>query len=137
VTQEDRVVIVDIGQSLFRDVPDIFDELHAFPYALNGASWSSDIYSLGRLLQFVATGQEPVECGAPRNRRVVKRQVRQAIRRANPRLLEQSEGIADVIAACLGANGRVPDTFRLRLRIEAMLTQGSSIGSRRRTDACS
>lgn len=120
VTPEGHPVFVDVGQSLFREVMNGAKAFgRNFYRAPEGIGTpSSDLFSLGGLLYFLATGQEPIGL-AHADKEALKQQIVLKIKEANPRLYQDDAGVADVIAMCLRKEDRVQHAGQLLRDIDA------------------
>ena len=107
INSKGEAIIIDFGQSLLVDLFFLFQKVpishkYAAPERrIPGGEWSTaaDIYSLGGLLFFMATGDPPPD---PINdREDLKKEICQRMKKANPELYLANSGIADVIARCL------------------------------------
>jgi hypothetical protein len=114
-----RPVFIDPGQSLFREVMNGAKEFSGFFYrAPEGITTpGSDLFSLGGLLYYLATGKEPIgfsDCADG----VLKQQVALKIKQANLRLYQDDAGVADIIAMCLRKQGRIQHASHLLREID-------------------
>jgi serine/threonine protein kinase len=114
VTPDGQPVFVDVGQALFREVMNGARAFSGnFYRAPEGISTpSSDLFSLGGLLLFVATGEDPIGFTYT-DREVLKQQIALKVKETNPRLYQDDVGVADIIASCLRQDGRVQHASRL------------------------
>lgn len=121
LVRDNKPVFVDVGQSLFREVMKGVEEFSEYFYrAPEGITTpSSDLFSLGGVLYFLATGKNPIGFGAYSDKEVLKRQVALKIKNANPRLYQADAGVADVIAMCFRKQDRVQDAGSLLRTIDA------------------
>jgi serine/threonine protein kinase len=109
----DKAVFIDFGESAFRQatsVSPVYIPLspHEFmaPECRLGDRWPSrraDLYSVGGVLYYLATGQKPDLILSEDNDQL-KRSVTEMIRQNNSSLLAENCGIPDVIARCLRFN---------------------------------
>jgi serine/threonine protein kinase len=115
IDERGQAVFVDVGESLFWEVMNGAQEFSRFFYrAPEGVNTPrSDLFSLGGLFYFLATGKQPIGFNAYDDNEVLKQQVALKIKQANPELYYDDTGIADVIAMCLRKNGRVQDASHL------------------------
>jgi hypothetical protein len=90
--------------------PKVSGSFYRAPEGVNTPS--SDLFSLGGLLFFLATGREPIGFPYTENE-VLKQQIALQIKDANPALYQDDVGVADVIAVCLRREGRVQHAGRL------------------------
>lgn len=105
--QDQAPVLVDFGQSRLVEFwvhnIDEVDRAHEFiaPERLKGQSWDmpADIYSVGGVLFYLATGMPPPP--AEPDVEQLKVLVHEAIRDRNPDLLRENLGIAKIIDKCL------------------------------------
>lgn len=83
------------------------------------SSRRADLYALGGVLYFLATGKSP-ELNLPENAGQLKRYVNDQINSSNPSLLSQNCGIVDIISHCLRQSRdlRIPDAEALLQEIE-------------------
>ncbi len=104
VDQDNHVVLIDFGQALFRDVL-IAGSREPHPYLApeGSAQVSGDIYALGALFYYLATGQEFDRRFLPHHSADLKRLVQDRLDAINPELYRRNPGVADVIARCLRA----------------------------------
>ena len=122
--RDDLPVLVDFGESAFRRVTRVAkSELSVLPHAYmapeqRGAhpwpSRRSDLYSLGGVLFYMATGEDP-RLEPFEHDDDLKGFVFGRILTKNPSLLDASWGIADVISRCLrmGRDRRIRNTAAL------------------------
>jgi serine/threonine protein kinase len=115
VTGRGQVVLIDVGQSIFRDVMSGANGLsQCFYRAPEGINTpGSDLFSVGGLLYFLATGKEPIGLGAVEDKEQLKQQVALKIKQANPALHKEDAGVADIIAMCLRKYERVQSANQL------------------------
>jgi len=112
-------VYIDFGQAIFRDL--VFDPTEAegrnsaYIAPERSKSVGADIYSLGGVLYFLATGQHPFE--PTEDIDILKSTV---VRNLNPRLYRENCGIVDIISRCLrySRHGRTPHAHGLLADIE-------------------
>lgn len=103
------VTLVDFGQSFlfevhFRKHSEVIPSqksTYAAPERLPGGKWSrpADIYSLGAVTFFLATGKPPP--AHMRDNYKLKDEVFETLKEHNPKLLLENECVADVILRCL------------------------------------
>jgi serine/threonine protein kinase len=108
VTHEGRPVFIDMGQSLFREVMNGAKAFSgSFYRAPEGIGTpSSDLFSLGGVLYFLATGKQPIGF-AHSDKEALKQQIAFKIKEANSQLYQDDAGVADIIAMCLRRDDRV------------------------------
>lgn len=99
-------VFIDLGQGWLNDVSNGHGPAqlgnHVFRDPAGGRSISADIYGLGGVLHFLATGQNPPE--PVDNKGVLKSVIVQQLQLKNLGLLQDNPGIADLIARCRRVN---------------------------------
>jgi hypothetical protein len=99
-----KPVLIDFGQAGFRAAVGATVEIEGrnrrYLAPEKGKSVAGDVYSLGGVLHYLATGEDPPEKLAT-DLDSLKNQIAQTIRRANPRLYEENRGAVDIIAHCL------------------------------------
>lgn len=102
-------ILIDLGEAAIRLTSCLPWRLkiHPHPYMApevrRDAKWPSrraDLYSLGGVLLFLATGQHP-PLRLPKDNDQLKNKITKIIRTRNPELLRSNCAIADVIARCL------------------------------------
>jgi serine/threonine protein kinase len=126
VTHDNRPVFIDLGESLFREVINGAKAFSHFYRAPEGIGTpSSDLFSLGGLLYFLATGQDPVGF-AHTDREALKQQIAFRIKQANPELYHDDPGAADIIAMCLRKEERLPHARALLREIDAFWPEAHS-----------
>jgi serine/threonine protein kinase len=110
-----RPVFIDVGQSLFAEVMKGVEEFSAYFYrAPEGVTTpSSDLFSLGGVLYFLATGKNPIGLSSFADNEALKRQVALKVKNANRELYQDDAGVVDVIAMCLRKTGRVQHASHL------------------------
>ncbi|HUG16838.1 MAG TPA: protein kinase [Thermomicrobiales bacterium] len=115
VNRDGRPIFIDVGQSVFTDVMDGIEEFGASFYRApeRVATPSSDLFSLGAVMYYLATGKKPIGLGAFTDIEVLKRHVALKIKEANPRLYFDDAGVADVVAMCLRKSQRVQHAAHL------------------------
>jgi len=131
VTESGKPVFIDFGQAVFRDL--VFDisqipgRNRAYMAPEGSRSVSGDIYSIGGVLLFLATGQDPFPPIEDIDE--LKERVARLILDHNPKLYRDNSGIVDVIARCLrfSKHGRIPHTEAL-LRDVATFDRGTEVG---------
>jgi serine/threonine protein kinase len=110
--QDQNPCLIDLGEAAMRLTSCLpwRSRIHPHPYMapeLRGnAKWPSrraDLYSLGGVLFFLATGQDPPLTLSKDNDKL-KIQITDIIRSRNSELLRSNCGIADVVARCLRHN---------------------------------
>jgi serine/threonine-protein kinase len=117
----DDFIFIDFGEAYFRDEAAIDEhpsraDTYLAPEFRDGDRWPSrrsDIYSLGGVFYFMATGQDPP---APiKNNEKLKEVVIQELEKHNHVLYADNHGIADIIARCLRGSreDRIWDAERL------------------------
>jgi serine/threonine protein kinase len=128
VTAAGRPVFIDVGQSLFREVMNGANAFRgAFYRAPEGiGTSSSDLFSLGGLLFFLATGREPIGLTYS-DRELLKQQISLQVKEANPTLYCEDIGVADIIAMCLRKEGRVLDAGRLLDEVDTFWPESSPV----------
>jgi serine/threonine protein kinase len=117
VNSRGEAVFIDFGQSLFRDLA--FDvvgnEAYTHPYCAPerrnpDRKWyvGADIYSLGGVLFYLATGKTPPQPIEDIDE--LKNKIADAVKQSNPKLYHDNSGVVDVIARCLRYSeyGRTP-----------------------------
>jgi serine/threonine protein kinase len=121
-------VFIDVGQSLFREVMNGARSFSGnFYRAPDGVGTpSSDLFSLGGLLFFLATGREPIGFTYA-NKEDLKRQISLKINEANPQLYHDDVGVADIIAMCLRTEGRVQHASRLLREIDTFWPEAAAV----------
>jgi serine/threonine protein kinase len=101
-----KPVLIDFGQAAFRQaierVVDLSGRNEAYIAPERTRSVAGDVYSLGGVLHYLATGEAPP---APSDDiEEVKKRVVHALSRRNPELYRHNRGAANVIARCLRGN---------------------------------
>jgi len=115
-------VFIDFGQAIFRDL--VFDPTQAegrnssYIAPEKSKSVGGDVYSLGGVLYFLATGQHPFD--PIEDIDALKSAVVKNMKSVNPRLYRENCGLADIIARCLrySRHGRTPHAHALIEDIE-------------------
>jgi serine/threonine protein kinase len=99
----DEPVLIDFGQALFRNLVLASSRLRSHPPPFVAPEGSgtvgADIFSLGGILFFLATGEDPPV--PQKDSDALKISVADAIRRRNADLYNENPGVADIIARCL------------------------------------
>lgn len=116
---DERVVFVGVGESLFAQAmhePRLRGGAYRAPDQENTPS--TDLFSLGGVLYFLATGADPHGLGHCDSHELLKQQVEDHVRAVNPRLFDEDAGVIDVIARCLRRHGRVQHARQLLDDIE-------------------
>jgi hypothetical protein len=140
VTPAGDPVLIDFGQAAMADAMNVFDQVRNHPYRAPESSRTEggDLYSLGGLLFFAATGLKPVGIGRTEDNETLKLQVGLKIQEANPALYRDNGGVVDVISRCLRLRGRIEhathllrdlDTFAADTDIPAVVDAVSSLES--------
>ncbi len=129
VSPEGRPVFIDVGESLFREVlngPRSFND-HFYRAPEGIGTPSSDLFSLGGLFYFLATGQEPIGL-VHTDKEMLKQHITYKIKEANPRLYQDDPGVADIIAMCLRKEERVQNAYQLLREIDVFWPDGLPAG---------
>jgi serine/threonine protein kinase len=122
VRDDGKPVFIDFGQALFRDL--VFDPSNtegrnsAYIAPEYGRSVGGDIYSLGGVFFFLATGRHPFSPIEDIDQ--LKSAVVSIMKDTNPNLFRDNRGIADIIARSLrySRHGRISHTAGLLEDIE-------------------
>jgi hypothetical protein len=114
VDSKGEPILIDFGQAIFREAvtdPSQVSGRNLKYRAPEGVrSVGGDIYSLGGVLYFLATGQDPLEPIEEIDQ--LKSQVSESIKQNNPALYGANCGVADIIARCLRYSNK--DLGRIR-----------------------
>jgi serine/threonine protein kinase len=109
LVSDDRPVFVDVGKNLFtevlRGVGEFNEHFYRAPEGV--ATPGSDLFSLGAVLYFLATGKKPIGLASYTDKEELKVQLAAKIKNHNPALYQNDAGVVDVIAMCLRKTGRV------------------------------
>jgi serine/threonine protein kinase len=128
VTPDGHAVFVDVGESLFREVMNgakaFSGNFYRAPEGIGTPS--SDLFSLGGVLYFLATGKQPIGFGH-NDKETLKREITFKIKEANPRLYQDDAGVADVIAMCLRRRDRIQHASQLLRDIDTFWPTPASI----------
>jgi serine/threonine protein kinase len=129
VRRSDRApVYIDFGQAVLRGKlsPQRAQSRNFAYIAPEPSSVASDVYSLGGVLYYLATGDEPFEAMGDIDD--LKTRVVNDLIKKNERLYTQNLGIADIISRCLRRNihDRVPNAAALIDDLETFRRAGSS-----------
>ncbi len=111
MTPADKPIVIDFGESHRRvEIERIINEQKPHPYLApeREVSIASDIFSLGGILFFIATGEDPPKVTGDRDS--VKSTIQNALNYFNPSLIKSSYGVPDIIARCL----RPSSSFRIQ-----------------------
>lgn len=132
VAPSGAVVLVDVGQYMFREVLHSTPDFASFSFrAPEGVrTLSSDLYSLGGVLYFLATGRDPSGIRDCTNIEMLKTRIADKLSERNPALFHEDPGVADIIAMCLRSQGRVRDAAQLLLEIETLWPTSTPLGIR-------
>jgi len=102
-------ILVDFGQSFSLNSQHRQDKLssknaYRAPECATGTiAWDTpaDIYALGGVLYFLATGTHPFSCSPSESVESVKKTILDGVKKENPELLRQNEGIVKIIDKCM------------------------------------
>ncbi len=104
VNESKQPVLIDFGQAAFReamgDDAQIEGRNRRYIAPEKTRSVGGDVYSLGGVLHYLATGENPPE-EPPEAIDDLKDEITRTIRRRNDRLYKENRGAVDVIARCL------------------------------------
>ena len=120
INQANEPILIDFGQAQFRDAVcnTIGKGIQSFPYVAPEGSGSigADIFSLGGVLYFLATGEDPpLSIKEIRDIDELKNKIADNIKIRNPNLYQENCGIVDIISRCLRRNKYdLPYTDRIR-----------------------
>jgi serine/threonine protein kinase len=110
VTRQEEPVLVSVGKSVFFEGMRDAHSFRGWAYRAPEGSRSpgSDLYSLGALFLYIATGEEPKPTDIERcpTRDDLKKYITARIKEVNPRLYKDDRSVVDVIVACLRQDGR-------------------------------
>jgi serine/threonine protein kinase len=114
VNNSGRAIYIDLAQGWLNDRllpshPQMFDHKY-FPGRRVERSVSADIYGLGGVLFYLATGEDPPDVAVDSD--TLKATLSARLQERNPVLYRDNRGVADVISRCLRANPaeRCPNT---------------------------
>jgi hypothetical protein len=129
IAPDNRAVFIDVGQSLFREVITGANEFSTYFYrAPEGVrSPNSDLFSLGGIFYYLATGKDPIGLARAESLEAHKEQVALKIKAANPDLYHEDAGVSDITALCLRKHGRVQHAARLLRDIDMFWPEDRSI----------
>ncbi len=113
-------IFIDIGEWLFPEMMNGTKEFSGYFYrAPEGVyNTSSDLFSLGAVLYYCATGKDPIGLGDYDDIETLKTHVEAKIRKANPQLHREDAGVSDIIAMCARRRGRVSSVNQLLEELE-------------------
>ncbi len=117
VNSKGKIVFIDFGQAWFRDLAYdmVGNKVFTHPYCaperrMPNQKWhiSADIYSLGGVLFYLATGKNPPQ--PMKDIDAHKNKIASAVKHFNPKLYHENFGVVDVISRCLrySEHGRTP-----------------------------
>jgi len=103
VDQDGKPVLINVGKFVFVDGRSDVREFRGSAYrAPDGAKTPmGDLYSVGALLFFLATGKEPDGVRAYPDRCRLKKEIAEHVKKANPGIYRHDPSIVDIIVACL------------------------------------
>jgi serine/threonine protein kinase len=129
VARDGRLVLIDVGQHTFREVLQGTNDFSGFFYrAPEGVSTpGSDLFSVGAVLYYIATGKEPIGLADRRDIEALKQKISLRIMQANPALFREDAGVADTIAMCLRSTGRVEHASQLLEEIDTSWPESAPI----------
>ncbi|MGC2695018.1 MAG: hypothetical protein WA738_04430, partial [Candidatus Angelobacter sp.] len=99
-----KPILIDFGQAVFREAVGATVEIpgrnsrYIAPEKVR--SVGSDIYSLGGIMHYLATGEDPPANPSP-DIDVLKVEIEKTVRRTNPLLYQENCGAVDIISRCL------------------------------------
>lgn len=97
-------VLIALGHALFRDALAVQSGTNPYLAPEGSGSLGADVYSLGGVLYYLATGDVPPEAKADAaitDIDALKERLADDIRQRNPSLYKENCGIVDIVARCL------------------------------------
>jgi hypothetical protein len=134
-------VLIDFGQPLVSQAlddptPAVYHRSHAYRNPERRCSFVGDVYSLGCVLFYLATGDDPPPA-PPDDYQALRTQIAAAVQSANQQLYNDDRSVVDVIAQCLRSQPalRLSSAMTLVHLADTFLSEPSGLSVHKATSA--